>query len=862
MSLESVFKLSLIMNMIDNMSSPLARVTSNAGSSVSKLESLNQTLGDMAKTGAVMAGVGAQIVDSTLAPVKATFATRQALGELASLGVKDLQLVENAAKDFSDQFAGTTKAEFITAAYDIRSGISSLSDEGVAGMTTLSGLTAKATKSTVGEMTSLFATGYNIYKGAYSDLSDLQFGEVFSAGIAKSVQQFKTTGSGMAQAIQSLGASATTAQVPLEEQLTVLGMLQATMSGGEAGTKYSAFIRSATKGGEALGMSFVDANNQLLSMPEILAKLKGKFGETMDAAEKMKLQQAFGDTEAVNLIDLMYNKTGDLQNNIVGMYDALGQGTTLTQQMASAINSTEPSKYEVLKQQFQNIKETMGNSLLPTVNAMMSKGNEAAAKIGSWVSKHQELVRIILIVVMTIGGFLAVTGTLTALIGGVGLIFTKTAGIVRGFCGVMKALPLLFNNIQLFATMAGSGISKGFSVLKTVGPQAISAVKGVATNIGSMARTAAVTGVTALKSMATGLIGMARQAVTTAATALPPLIASVWSFTAALLANPITWVIIGIVALVAAFILLWNKCDAFRNFFIGLWEKIKGAFSKVIDFVKSNWQGLLLLIANPFVGAFKLLWDNCEGFRNFWINLWAGIKGTVSSIGTWFGTVFSQAWANIKNAFSAVGSFFTGIWNTITGIFTTIGTTIGNAIGGAFKAVVNAIIGFAENTINGFIGSINLAISLINAIPGVNISPLTPLAIPRLAEGGIATRATLAMIGEGKEAEAVIPLSKLSAMLGAASQEGLNDTGSSGNALAQAPFKKVNLRGTSESTDQESVFGESSGKDHGVFIQKLVMGIDFSKIKELPLLVKLLQELEDYVNANGGNTDTTAAEPA
>lgn len=137
----------------------------------------------------------------------------------------------------------------------------------------------------------------------------------------------------MAQAIQNLGASATTAQVPLEEQLSVLGMLQATMGGAEAGTKYKAFLRSATKGGEELGLKFTDANNQLLSMPEILDILRGKFGETMDAAEKMELQKAFGDTEAVALIDLMYNKVGDLQDNIVNMYGSLGKGVSVTEQM-------------------------------------------------------------------------------------------------------------------------------------------------------------------------------------------------------------------------------------------------------------------------------------------------------------------------------------------------------------------------------------------------------------------------------------------------------------------------------------------------------------------------------------------------
>ena len=100
------------------------------------------------------------------------------------------------------------------------------------------------------------------------------------------------------------------------------------MGGAEAGTKYKAFLRSAAKGGEALGLSFLDANNQLLSMPEILDRLRGKFGDTMDAAEKMKLQQAFGDTEAVALIDLMYNKVGDLQGNIVNLYGAMNLDPT------------------------------------------------------------------------------------------------------------------------------------------------------------------------------------------------------------------------------------------------------------------------------------------------------------------------------------------------------------------------------------------------------------------------------------------------------------------------------------------------------------------------------------------------------
>ena len=73
--------------------------------------------------------------------------------------------MDDAARQFSDTWAGTTKAVCLTAAYDFYSGIASLTDVGVAQVTELAGLTAKASKSTTGEMSSLFASGYGIYIG-------------------------------------------------------------------------------------------------------------------------------------------------------------------------------------------------------------------------------------------------------------------------------------------------------------------------------------------------------------------------------------------------------------------------------------------------------------------------------------------------------------------------------------------------------------------------------------------------------------------------------------------------------------------------------------------------------------------------
>ena len=158
-----------------------------------------------------------------------------------------------------------------------------------------------------------------------------------------------------------------------------------------------------------------------------------------------------------------------------------------------------------------------------------------------------------------------------------------------------------------------------------------------------------------------------------------------------MLANPIFLIIAAIAALVAAFIYLWNNCDGFGQFWINLWEGIKSVVSTVveaiknffigvIDFVKNNWQGLLLLLVNPFAGAFKLLYDNCEGFRNFIDGFLENVKNIISTAMETIKTVITTIWNAIKTAIDTV----------LTAIQTAF-TTAWNAIKTAITTVVNAI---------------------------------------------------------------------------------------------------------------------------------------------------------------------------
>lgn len=764
MSLESVFKLSLIMNMIDNLSGPMAGVASKVGANVSKLDAASQTFGSMAKAGAAMQEMGSQIVNAVLAPVEATFETRRALGELASLGVQDLEAVENAARSFSDQWAGTSKADFISAAYDIKSGIASLSDEGVAEFTSLAALTAKATKSTAGEMTSLFATGYGIYKDYYSDLSDMEFGEMFSAGISDAVRAFKTSGSGMAQAIQNLGASATTAQVPLEEQLSVLGMLQATMGGAEAGTKYKAFLRSATK-----------------------------FGETMDAAEKMELQKAFGDTEAVALIDLMYNKVGDLQDNIVNMYGSLGKGVSVTEQMASAIQETEPERFERLKQRIHNVTENIGNSLLPTVNDLMSRGEGVLTKVGSWIEKNQELVKVIMLIVLAVGGFLAVGGTLIALISGVGLVVTKTVS--------------------------------AFKILK-------------------------------------GGFALARGALT-------PLISSVWSFTAALLANPVTWVVIGIVALIAALVLLYNKCEWFRNAVNSVINFFKEALTAVGSVAKSVFEGIGNVIGSVMDAAKATVSEKLSNIKTAYEEHGGGISGVAAAAMEAVKGWYTAGYTFIDNLTGGKLSeirekFSTAMSNIVQGIsqkFTDARTAFSNGLNNIKNAVSGAVTWFFESgkrIVSTFANGIKSAFSsAVEAVKGglQKIRNLLPFSDAK--EGPLST---LTLSGQRTMTTYAHGLT----LAGDAPAEAMNKSLQQvQGALDREPEKKIDLGGGKKDKDESSDEG-GSGKGKQVIIHKLLVPVDLKKIKDLQQLLTILQEVEDYAAANedGEPGDDEDAVPA
>lgn len=154
--------------------------------------------------------------------------------------------------------------------------------------------------------------------------------------------------------------------------------------------------------------------------------------------------------------------------------------------------------------------------------------------------------------------------------------------------------------------------------------------------------------------------------------------------------NPIGLIVTAIAGLVAAFIYLWNNCEAFRKFWINLWENIK----KVADIV---WKA----IKGFFKSAWEFIKSIWSGAGKFFSNIWKGIQKAFSAVGSWFSNLFQKAWNGVKNAWSGTKKFFSNIWSGIKNVFSSVGSWFGNIFKKAWTAIKNAF-----SSVGSFFGGI------------------------------------------------------------------------------------------------------------------------------------------------------------
>ena len=189
------------------------------------------------------------------------------------------------------------------------------------------------------------------------------------------------------------------------------------------------------------------------------------------------------------------------------------------------------------------------------------------------------------------------------------------------------------------------------------------------------------------------------------------------AFNAVCAANPYVLIIAAIVALVAAFIYLWNNCEEFRQFWIDLWESIKeiavAVWEALKEFFTAAWEAIKTTAVT--------VWN---AIKDFFTGLWNGIKNIFTTVVNAISTFLTNAWNAIKNTvttvWNAIKTFFTTIWEGIKNVFTTavnaVSTFLTNAWNGiknTATTIWNAISGFFTSCWNGIKTGVTNAVNAI-----------------------------------------------------------------------------------------------------------------------------------------------------
>lgn len=172
---------------------------------------------------------------------------------------------------------------------------------------------------------------------------------------------------------------------------------------------------------------------------------------------------------------------------------------------------------------------------------------------------------------------------------------------------------------------------------------------------------------------------------------------SLWGI---LSAHPIALVITAVGALVAGFIYLWNNCEGFRQFWIDLWEVIKQKTSEVVEAIKTFFTDMWTKITEIFNSVKETVqsaWETIKNIVQVGVMLIAEILQTAFELIT---LPFRFIWENCKeivtNAWNTIKEKISTVMNTIKEII----TNIWNAIKSVITPILNAIKTFISNTWN------------------------------------------------------------------------------------------------------------------------------------------------------------------
>lgn len=627
--------------------------------------------------------------------------------------------------------------------------------------------------------------------------------------------------------------------------------------------------------------SIADADITLSDVAEALAEVNTRFGLTGDAAEELTTQIVnFANhtgTDAVSAVDSIANITqrwGLDISDADALLDDLVTASQSCQMSVSDLSGYLASNSVQFQELGYSTEDALallvslsdGGANVSTVMSGMTKAVSNLSEVTDDVPGAFELA------ISTISECESVSEALQAQIGDTGLTVEDVFGT--------KAAQELATNIQngnfnieewtaALQTNAGAldSTTESATTMQDNWAQAMNSMSSAFSETFSPAVTAVVNGLAEVITNVATIIAdspvlqavlaavVTALALLAAALAISSLIKGITTAFSALNivmnANPIVLIVTLIAALVMAFITLWNNCDGFREFWQNLWEGIKNVFNTVKEAIVNGISAIGEWFSNIWSNLTSWYTNMTQKQTEFLLGIWEKVSGwfsdLIGKIVEWFTNIknnivnafnavkekIQTIWTNIKdwltnlisNIVSGIKEKFTNIKDTVVNIFTAIKTkiqTIWNAIWTTIKNVINKILSGVETWINGIINAINKLLSginsmvnavgsAINSLFGTSIGEIdlkiSTVSLPRLAEGGIATAPMIAEIGEGKEPEAVTPISVLQDYI----QVAVDQTISNGLNAVAAAIESIAGRPIYVSVDGQVIAAATAG---------------------------------------------------
>lgn len=476
-----------------------------------------------------------------------------------------------------------------------------------------------------------------------------------------------------------------------------------------AGTKGNA----TTKALQAFGVTLTDGHGQLLPMNQQLANLAAAY---QNAA-------ANGNDEAFTA-QVLGNR-GVALTGILSDYNDVAAQAGKTKGIGIDPNEAHQAALgiQTLKSQVSILGTTIGSAVLPIILQAFPPIQSALANIATTIKTHQGQIQ-----------------SFARIIGGV------IVSITQGVAGILNFI-------------AGHGSA------------AITAIGGIVAVMGAWKAITAVMSVVMGVQNTIAAVTQAREEGVTIAK-LASVAATEYQegaqigLNAALLACPLTWIIIGIIALVAVFVILWTHCAGFRQFWENVWNGIKAAFAAVWNYIGPTiisgiqavqqwwnkvwpeiaqvlqvvWDVIKVIISAALAIIVPVLAGELGILQGIWTAVWGIIKDTLVGVWNIIVDAVKMAWGVISNTIKLALDIITGIFNIFRDIFTgnwkQLGTDIGNTVrnigsdlGGIFSSIFNGIgnifgdiattaLKWGGDIINGIVTGIKSAISNVTSAVG------------------------------------------------------------------------------------------------------------------------------------------------